>query len=110
MPDQLYTMELMADDTAKLLQALAIERAHILGVSMGGRIALALTLAPPDLANRLVLVSTSARQRQVSAMFNFVGRLHEIHTPTLMLLGRRDKTVPYALTEETQAGIAHTQR
>jgi pimeloyl-ACP methyl ester carboxylesterase len=43
-------------------------------------------------------------------MFNFVGRLHEIHTPTLMLLGRRDKTVPYALTEETQAGIAHTQR
>jgi hypothetical protein len=26
------------------------------------------------------------------------------------LLGRRDKTVPYALTEETQAGIAHTQR
>jgi 3-oxoadipate enol-lactonase len=58
MPDQLYTMELMADDTAKLLQALAIERAHILGVSMGGRIAL--TLAPPELANRLVLVSTSA--------------------------------------------------
>ena len=60
-PDQPYSIELMADDTAKLLQALAIERANILGVSMGGRIALALTLAHPEMVNRLVLVSTSAR-------------------------------------------------
>jgi pimeloyl-ACP methyl ester carboxylesterase len=40
-------------------------------------------------------------------MFNCLGRLHKIHAPTLILHGRRDKTVPYALAEETHAGIAH---
>lgn len=60
-PDQPYSVELMAEDTAGLLQALGIERAHILGVSLGGRIALALTLWHPERVNKLILVSTSAR-------------------------------------------------
>ncbi|HLH62615.1 MAG TPA: alpha/beta hydrolase [Ktedonobacteraceae bacterium] len=57
-PDIPYSIEMMANDTAGLLQALDITRAHILGTSMGGRIAVALTLKHPDLVKSLILVST----------------------------------------------------
>jgi pimeloyl-ACP methyl ester carboxylesterase len=60
-PDVPYSIEMMADDTAGLLAALSIERAHIVGTSMGGRIALALALRHPTLVRSLVLVSTSAK-------------------------------------------------
>ena len=60
-PDQPYTIEQMAEDTAGLLSALGIARTHLLGVSMGGRIALAFTLAHPERVERLALVSTAAR-------------------------------------------------
>lgn len=60
-PDIPYSMEMMADDTAGLLAALGIEQAHIVGTSMGGRIALALALRHPTLVRSLVLVSTSAK-------------------------------------------------
>lgn len=60
-PDIPYSIEMMADDTAKLMQALGVKQAHIIGISMGGRIALELALQHPDLVKKLVLVSTSAR-------------------------------------------------
>ena len=60
-PDTPYSIEMMAHDTAGLMQTLGIEQAHILGISMGGRIALALALRYPTSVKKLVLVSTSAR-------------------------------------------------
>src|SRR5258708_38029250 len=60
-PDTSYSIEMMAHDTAGLMQTLGIEQAHILGISMGGRIALALALRHPKSVKKLVLVSTSAR-------------------------------------------------
>src|SRR6266516_5862385 len=60
-PDIPYSIEMMADDTEKLMRVLGIERANILGVSMGGRIALALALQSPTSVKKLVLVLTSAR-------------------------------------------------
>jgi pimeloyl-ACP methyl ester carboxylesterase len=62
MPDIPYTIEMMADDTAGLLKALEIKQAYVLGISMGGRIALALALQHPELVKSLVLTSTFARQ------------------------------------------------
>ena len=53
-----YSIEQMADDAAALMDRLDLPRAHVLGISMGGRIALALALAHPERADRLVLVST----------------------------------------------------
>ncbi len=67
-PDIPYTIEMMADDTAALLNALDIKQAYVLGVSMGGRIALALTLKHPELVEALILVSTFARQRENTGM------------------------------------------
>jgi 3-oxoadipate enol-lactonase len=62
-PDTPYTIAMMAGDAAGLLAALSIERTHVLGISMGGRIALGLVLAHPGLVRKLVLVSTSAAGR-----------------------------------------------
>ncbi len=60
-PDTSYSIEMMAHDTAELMQTLGIQLAHLLGISMGGRIALALALRYPTSVKKLVLVSTSAR-------------------------------------------------
>ncbi len=55
-----FTLADLADDAAVLLRALGISRAHVLGHSMGGMIALHLALRQPALLDRLVLVSTTA--------------------------------------------------
>lgn len=46
-----------AADAAALLGELGVQRAHVLGVSMGAGVALDLALAHPDLVDRLVLVA-----------------------------------------------------
>ena len=60
-PDTPYTIEMMADDAAGVLSVLGIERADVLGVSMGGRIAMDLAMRYPRSVKRLILVSTTAR-------------------------------------------------
>lgn len=55
-----YSMADLAGDAAALLDALGIARAHVLGHSMGGMIALRMALKYRPLVNRLVLVSTGA--------------------------------------------------
>lgn len=54
-----YTIANLADDAAAVLRTLGIDRANIVGISMGGFISLELTLRHPQLVNKLVLVSTS---------------------------------------------------
>ena len=61
-PDAPFTVETMADDAAALLDALRIERAHVLGWSMGGNIAQELTLRHPRKVATLILMSTYLRE------------------------------------------------
>src|SRR5215470_18844177 len=63
-PDVPYTIALLAEDAAGVLDALGIEQADIVGISMGGKIALELAASRPHLVGRLVLISTSAAPRQ----------------------------------------------
>ena len=123
------------------MDAVGIKQAHILGISMGGSIGLALALAHPERVKDMILVSASARkpgepelsvpmrlahllrslpvlrgrypqpghayarQRQASRSYDCRARLGEIHTPTLILHGRRDRAVPHRLVEEMHDGI-----
>lgn len=59
-PDTEYSIRLFADDTAGLMDRLGIQRAHVLGVSMGGYIAQELALAYPDKVKSLILACTGA--------------------------------------------------
>jgi pimeloyl-ACP methyl ester carboxylesterase len=57
-PDGDWSTAIMADDTAHLLTALGVPRAHVLGVSMGGAIAQQLAVRHPDQIDRLILACT----------------------------------------------------
>jgi pimeloyl-ACP methyl ester carboxylesterase len=141
-PDRPYSIELMARDTLGLMDALSIEQADILGISMGGRIALELTLTHPSRVRRLVLASTSAagrekihmswpmrlmwllqwipgmhgkypqagyahrRQREAAVRYNATPRLDQINVPTLILHGRRDRSLPLTMAEQLHTSIA----
>lgn len=50
-----YSIKLFADDTAGLIKALKIKRAHILGWSMGTNIAQEFVLDYPELTDKLIL-------------------------------------------------------
>jgi pimeloyl-ACP methyl ester carboxylesterase len=60
-PDVPYSIELMAADALGVLDTLGVPRACVLGISLGGRIAMELALRHPERVERLILVSTSAR-------------------------------------------------
>lgn len=63
-PHEPYTIERMADDTVGLMRHVGVAKAHVLGISMGGRVAMDVALRYPDMVDRLVLVSTAPRVRK----------------------------------------------
>jgi pimeloyl-ACP methyl ester carboxylesterase len=75
-------------DLVELLDELQIERAHVVGISLGGVIAQSLAVEHPDRINRLVLISTAHR---------FGPYLRDISA----LLGRCLYRMPYALFQRT---------
>lgn len=59
-----YRVDDMADDTVGLLDALGLDRAHLVGASMGGFITQTVTLAHPErvLSQTLMMTSTGSRR------------------------------------------------
>lgn len=58
-PDEAYTIKTLADDVIGLMDHLGIDRAHVLGVSHGGRVAQEVAISYPERVSRLVLASTT---------------------------------------------------
>jgi pimeloyl-ACP methyl ester carboxylesterase len=56
--DRPMTFEAMADDIAALIKHLELGKADLLGYSMGGGVALRTAIRHPEVAHKLVLVST----------------------------------------------------
>lgn len=57
-PSEPYTMKTMADDTIGLMDHLGIDKAHILGASMGGLIAQEVAINYPERVGKLILAVT----------------------------------------------------
>ena len=111
-----YAIGQMAGDVAGLLTRIGVERAHVLGISMGGRVALALALDHPKLVDHLILTSTAprtARRRWRVRLGMAVSRLPVLRgqnppPPTAMraqfdAIGRFDATA--RLPEITQPAL-----
>jgi pimeloyl-ACP methyl ester carboxylesterase len=90
-PDTPYTIEMMADDTAALMASAGIERATVLGTSLGGRIAMALALRHPQRVSKLILTSTFASQPEKKLPKSY----HAIKLATGWLSIFRKRTQPY---------------
>jgi len=58
-PTDPFTTRTMADDTVGLMDHLGIEKAHVLGVSLGGMIAQEITINYPARVMKLILACTS---------------------------------------------------
>lgn len=75
-----YTTAGMADDILAVMDHAGIEKAHVLGVSMGGAIAQSLYLAAPGRVASLILVSTWAKLDQFGKMVFHHFKANRAHT------------------------------
>jgi 3-oxoadipate enol-lactonase len=96
----------MTSDMAELLRIRQTYPAHVVGISMGGTIALQLALEDPRLVRKLVLVNTFARLRpdRLSVWLFFAFRMLLIHTLGLpaqaQVVGKR--IFPDSVQQETR--------
>ncbi|MHA2394985.1 MAG: alpha/beta fold hydrolase [Promethearchaeota archaeon] len=58
-PKEPFTAEMLAEDLKSLMDYLKIERAHILGYSLGGMVAQTFALNYPEKLNKLILINTT---------------------------------------------------
>jgi pimeloyl-ACP methyl ester carboxylesterase len=75
------TVEAQADDAAAFIHALGLAHVDVLGFSIGGYVAQALTLRHPELVRRLVLVGTKPRagdDRDRHPDVNYVATRNEV--------------------------------
>ncbi len=64
LPEGPYTIPVLAEDAAALMEAMGWEKAFVAGFSMGGMVAQELSLTRPELVQKLVLISTFCGGRE----------------------------------------------
>jgi len=65
-PEGEYSTEILVEDLYQLLRTLGIDGTYVLGYSMGGRIALGLTLDHPEMVKALILANSGVAPMQRS--------------------------------------------
>jgi len=92
-PDTPYTMDMMAADTAGLLDSIGVDKSHVMGFSMGGMVAQAVAIDYPEKVSSLVLCGASAGgAHRVSPDVHVQTELALIAHP-LPEMTERDRTV-----------------
>ncbi len=99
-PEGEFTLKMMADDTAGLMDVLNIERANVLGFSMGGMIAQEVALNYPQKVEKLILWGTACGGRKSIppdlAVYKFlIGAIEDL-TPERMA----KSTIPLVFTRD----------
>lgn len=79
-PDEPYSTALFAEDAVSLLDALGVERAHVLGFSMGGMIAQEVALGFPERVDHLVLACTHCGLRHSDPPVPEAARAFQLET------------------------------
>jgi pimeloyl-ACP methyl ester carboxylesterase len=98
-----YTTRGLAADAAALLDALAIERADVFGMSLGGMIAQELALGWPERVRRLVLGCTHAGVAHAARPPREAGRAFALQTDDW---GERIRALaPFAFAETVDRGL-----
>lgn len=81
-PDIPYSIEMMADDVAGLMQALRLEQSHLIGYSMGGQIAAKFAEKYPDKINKMICCVCYANiNTHVRLFVETLIELHELNLP-----------------------------
>jgi 3-oxoadipate enol-lactonase len=78
-----YTVDALAGDALDLLDALAVERACVCGLSLGGAVAAWLAANAPERVERVVLACTSARFAPVEAWTDRAAMVRAFGTPAV---------------------------
>ena len=108
-----YVMADYADDAAALILALGWQKAHIIGVSFGGMVALQLACRHPELIDRLVLCCSSPGGSLGSFPFHDLPLDLSIEDRTTRLMGvndtRRDKAWQDANPQLIQKTVQYMQ-
>lgn len=94
-----FSIPLAAQDSLRLLDALGIEKAHVIGMSMGGMIAQELALLAPDRVERLVLACTNSGLRLGSVVSKEALRL-AMRYVTSPQTRRRSRALNLLFTQE----------
>ncbi len=125
------TTRSMAADATAVLDALAVKRAHVYGISLGGMVATRLAIDSPARVARLVLASTApkivvTRSRSIAPALRLLtraqptsrrslalllaaalrhdarGELERIGADTLVVAGERDRVIPRSAQRELE--------
>lgn len=94
-----YTVREMADDVVRVLDEAGIDRAHVVGTSLGGMIAQELALGAPERVEKLVLVCTTPGGPNAIPMPEVTVRLIA-EAPTLEPLAALRRFVENALAPD----------
>ena len=102
-----HTPELWVEDQRALIQALALDRPIIGGVSYGGMLLIEFLLKYPDLCRAAIIVSATARGRSQGPVHfqDRTSELERIETPTLVVQASNDSVFPTDHGEAIASGL-----
>lgn len=98
-PDARYSLDYWVDHVVRFLDAMRIEKTHLLGNSFGGGLALAVTARHPERVGRTVLMGAVGTRFQAPPAFN-AGHGYEPAVDRMRALLKNFTYHPESITEE----------